>query len=106
MSRFYSMTVTVSNYDPEKEAQIQEAAEEDWPFADWWRGGEAEMQASGQDNLCGGATEEDFTKQLSLAIWKANEAYCDVTVNATCLESLPFDTHTLSKEDYARLMNE
>jgi hypothetical protein len=39
-----------------------------------------------------------------VAIWRANGAYCDVTVDATYLESLPYETHCLSEADYARLI--
>lgn len=44
------------------------------------------------------------TERLSLAIWRANGAYCDVTVRATYLEELPYETHCLDEADYARLI--
>jgi len=111
MSRFYEMSVEVSGHDPAKVAEIQAAAEQEWPFDDWWFAGEeddaaATMHASGQDNLCGGETEEEFSERLSLAIWRANGGYCRVSVDATYLENLPYETHELDEADYARLIQD
>lgn len=107
MSRFYEMAVEVSDHDPAKVAEIQAAAEQEWPLADWWCAGDddaATMHASGQSSLCGGETEEEFTERLSLAIWRANGGYCRVSVDATYLENLPYETHELDESDYARLI--
>jgi hypothetical protein len=111
MSSFYEMSVEVSGYDPAKVAEIQAAAEQEWPFDDWWRAGDendsaATMHASGQNSLCGGESEEEFTERLSLAIWRANGGYCHVSVDATYLENLPFETHELDEADYARLIQD
>ena len=107
MSRFYEMSVEVSGYVPAKAADIQAAAEEEWPFADWWRAGDDEaatMHASGQSSLCGGETDEEFAERLSLAIWRANGGYCRVSLDATFLENLPYETYELDEADYARLI--
>ena len=108
MSRFYEMAVEISGYDPAKAEDIQAAAEAEWPFDDWWLAGADEpgetMHASAQDNLCGGETEEEFTERLSLAIWRANGGYCRVSVDATYLENLPYETHELDETDYAHLI--
>ena len=111
MSSFYEMSVEVSGYDPAKVAEIQAAAEQEWPFDDWWRAGDesdsaATMHASGQNSLCVGESEEEFTERLSLAIWRANGGYCHVSVDATYLENLPFETHELDEADYARLIQD
>ena len=106
MSRFYGMNVTISNYNPALAEKIKAAAQEVWPFADWWDGEDGSLNASAEDYLCGGETEEQFTERLSVAIWRANGAYCDVTVDATYLESLPYETHCLDETDYARLIGE
>ena len=59
MSRFYEMSVEISGHDPAKAAEIRAAAEEEWPFDDWWgcpwddTQGTA-MHASAQHQLCGG----------------------------------------------------
>ena len=44
------------------------------------------LRASAQDWLAGGESEEQFTERLSVAIWRANGAYCEVSVDATYLE--------------------
>ena len=71
MSRYYEMGVEILGHVPEKENQIKKAAENEWPFADWWSG-EGQMRASAQDWLAGGESEEQFTERLSVAIWRAN----------------------------------
>ena len=109
MSRSYDMTVEISGYDPDKASEIQAAAEREWPFSDWWLAGdedesEPKMQASAEHSLAGGESEEEFTERLSLAIWRANGGYCEVIVNATFLENLPYEIHTLDQADYERLI--
>ena len=110
MSRFYEMSVEISGYDPAKAKEIQAAAEAEWSFDDWWCAGADEpgetMHASAQGNLSGGESEEAFTERLSLAVWRANGGYCSVTVDATYLENLPYETHTLDEADYARLIQD
>ena len=104
MSRYYEMDVEILGHAPEKEDQIKMAAEEEWPFRDWWSTGEGDIHASAQSTLGGGESEEQFTERLSVAIWRANGSFCEVMVNATYLEDLPFETHTLDESDYARLI--
>jgi len=104
MSRYYGMNVTISGHNPALAEAIQAAAGEEWPFEDWSDSDE-QLTAYAEDNLCGGESEELFTERLSVAVWRANGAYCDVTVDATYLESLPYETHCLNEADYSRLIN-
>ena len=107
MSRYYEMSVEISEYNPAKAKEIQAAAEAEWGFDDWWSGADEPgetMHASAQGNLSGGESEEAFTERLSLAVWKANGSYCRVSVDATYLENLPYETHTLDETDYNRLI--
>jgi len=103
MSRYYGMNVTISGHNPALAEAIQAAAGEEWPF-DWTESDE-QLTAYAEDNLCGGESEELFTERLSVAVWRANGAFCDVTVDATYLESLPYETHRLDESDYSRLIN-
>lgn len=103
MSRYYGMSVTISNYAPECAEAITEAASNEWHFEEWTNTDD-QIYAYAEDNLCGGETEEQFTERLTVAIWRANGAYCEVSVDATYLESLPFETHSLGEADYARLI--
>ena len=103
MSRAYCMSVAVSGHNAAQGEKIKAAAEAEWSFEDWFDSGE-ELTASGEGQLCGGETEEEFTERLSLAIWRANGAFCTVTVDATYLEYLPYESHCLDEADYARLV--
>ncbi|NLX98615.1 MAG: hypothetical protein GXY83_20850 [Rhodopirellula sp.] len=108
MSRAYSMTVQISGHKPNRVDAIKQAAAEAWPFEsdDWWPAGDEEnsLCASGDGRLCGGETEEVFSERLAVAIWKANRACCNVIVDATYLEELPYSTHCLGEDDYARMI--
>ena len=105
MSRHYEMSVEISGHRPERADAIRAAATDQWEFIDWSDQDET-LTASAEGSLCGGESEEEFTERLSVAIWRANGAYCDVTVDATYLESLPYETHCLNEADYARLIGE
>ena len=104
MSRHYEMSVEITGHRPEQADAIREAATSLWEFIDWYDQDDT-LTASAEGSLCGGESEEEFTERLSVAIWRANGAYCDVTVDATYLESLPYETHCLNEADYARLIS-
>ena len=109
MSRYYEMTVEISGHNAKRAPRIRAAAREVWPFNDWWTSENADqgglcLQASSQHSLCGGESEEQFTERLSVAIWRANGGFCEVVVNATYLEELPYEIHALDQSDYTRLM--
>lgn len=103
MSRYYGMNVTISGYNRQLAEAIRSAACDEWPFEEWTDTGD-QISAYAEDNLCGGKTEEEFTERLSVAVWRANGAYCEVTVDTTYLEALPYATHCLGEDDYTRLM--
>ena len=106
MSRYYNMSVTLNGVNPEHVEAVKEAADLEWDFEiDDWRGeppGPLETHAYG--NLCAGETEEEFAERLAKVIWAANGGYCSVEVVATYLEDLPYETHSLDEDDYARLV--
>ena len=105
MSRYYDMGVEISGHDPEKEDQIKKAAENEWPFDRLVVFGRRRFASiRTRTGLCGGESEEQFTERLSVAIWRANGGFCEVVVNATYLEELPYETHTLDQDDYDRLI--
>ncbi len=103
MSLFYRMSVEVSGHRPEAIDAIKDAGTSEWPFDDWTEV-DGKLSACGEGLLGGGETEREFTERLSVAIWRANGAYCEVSVNATYLEDLPTDTHSLDEDNYARLI--
>ena len=103
MSRFYGMSVRISNHDPAMADAIIETAEEEWPFGGLTDNGTS-LSGYGEDNLIAGCSEKDFVEQFTAAIWRANGAYCDVKVVATYLEDLPNESYQLDKADYTRLI--
>jgi hypothetical protein len=103
MSRNYEMDIKISGYRPDRTAAIQEAIEQEWTIT-FAYDDENTLTASGEDSLGGGESEEEFTERLSLAVWKANGEYCEVVVDATYLDDLPYQTHCLDEVDYDRLM--
>jgi hypothetical protein len=97
------MRVEITGHCPERANAVRKAATKEWEFNDW-TDPDGQLTASAEGQLFGGETEEQFTERLSVAIWQANRAYCNVTVDATYLESLPYETHCLDEDDYARLI--
>ena len=105
MSRYYSMVLNVSGHNPEKAEEIMEVAKEHWSFDDDdFDDSGNNLFAAGEDSLCGGKSEEEFTTELSEAIWKVNGAFCTVQVDATYLEDLPCETHMPDEDDYKRFL--
>lgn len=112
MFRLYEMCVEVSGFNPEKKDAIINEANEEWPNfdGDWFDPQEtnpdadASLSSHGEDCLCGGETEEEFTDRLSRAIWKANGGFCPVSVVATNLEYIPCERHDRGEDDYDRIM--
>ena len=88
--------MTISDHNPALVEEIKAAAKEVWPFTEWNDGDES-LRAYAEDSLCAGETEEQFTERLSAAIWQANGCRCTVSVNATYMEGLPYETHCLDK---------
>ena len=104
MSRHYDMTVSILGYDKKQKYEIQIAAETEWDFCDW-HGMDGELISSGEGNLGGGESEDEFSRRLAMAIWEANGKFCQVDVCATCLEDLPYETYGFNKDDYKRIMD-
>ncbi len=104
MSRLYEMHVEISGFNPEKRDAIHRAAEKEWPFEDWdmfsRKDAGACDSACTEGSLCGGESDEEFAKRLTAAIWQANEAYCQVTVQAIYLEDLPHEDYCFEQADY------
>jgi len=105
MSRLYNMGVEISGFSAARVEDIKTAAEEEWPFGDWAER-EGELTSLAESTLCGGETEDEFADRLAKAIWTANNAFCLVTVHATCLEHLPCEIHSRDESDYDRLLKD
>lgn len=61
------------------------------------------MTLSGDGQLCGGESEDEFAERITKAIWQANGQFCSVEVCATYLEDLPCEQYQLDRDDYDRL---
>ena len=107
MSRNFSMNIEVTGSVPALRRKIVAACCREWGFAasdfsflkpDPPKPHSMTVTADGQ--LCGGETDSEFADRLAAAVWAANGAYCEVTVRATCLDELPYDTNTRDETDY------
>ena len=104
MSRYYSMSVTITGADPDRFDPIMAAASAEWEFDDWYSHNGV-LTASGDAQLFGGETDQQFAERLTQAIWRANGGPCRVEVTATYLDELPCESYSLGAGDYDRLMN-
>jgi hypothetical protein len=100
MSRYYEMRVEVRGSNKDKLAAIKATICQEWNITDSYTNGETEEAFSGEGNLGGGESEEDFTQRVSRAIWEANGEYCEVGVTAVYLEDPPTQYHQLKESDY------
>jgi hypothetical protein len=96
------MDVSINDFNKDKAEEIKAAAKRHWPFDEWHVFGD-ELASCEDGNLCEGESEEEFAERLSLAVWKANGAFCTVGITATYLEDLPCECYELGEEDYERL---
>jgi len=109
MSRSYGMQVEVGNPNARKLRAIREAMKKNWDFTDFdcEKGKDRRIEvikAYGESSLCGGESELEFADRLAEAVWKANGGYCEITINATYLEYLPFSTYTMTRDKYKGIM--
>lgn len=103
MSRSYQMDLYVTNFDPTKVKEIMKAAAKEWDFNFQKFNKESlEIFSSGESCLCGGLSEEEFANILMKSIWKANGPYCNIRIEATYLEDLPFNTYRSDPKQYKK----
>ena len=103
MSRYYDMGVEIRGHDPLRVPAIKAAANEEWSFDDWYEAKAPAVpfiSAHARGNLCGGESEEEFASRLDCAIWEANKGYCEITVQATFLENMPYETYIGDEEEF------
>jgi len=105
MSTFYGMRVEISGFSASRVEGVKKAAEEEWPF-DTWAEYKGELSSYAESSLCGGETEEEFADRLAKAVWAANNGFCLLTIDATYLHELPYETHIRDEFDYERLLKE
>jgi len=111
MSRLYGMQIAIKGHNLDKADEIHEAVNCIWPGDDWhdsrrWNAEDTDPEIGGyaENNLCGGESEEDFAIRVTEAVWKVNGGFCKVTINATYLEQLPYETYEADEDDYKRFL--
>ena len=102
MSRSYEMAIEISGITKEKRKRVKEAVESEWNVEVFDFNGK-DAFASGYGSLCGGESEEEFSQRVARAIWQANGGYCEVTVKATYLDGLPYETYFFGPGEYKRM---
>ncbi|OGW81648.1 MAG: hypothetical protein A3G33_08315 [Omnitrophica bacterium RIFCSPLOWO2_12_FULL_44_17] len=103
MGRLYDMVIEVSGFKTERRQKIHKAVKKEWKIDSCdFRAQDAFF--SGQNNLCGGESEEEFAERVANAVWKANGVYCGVEVKATYMEELPYETYSFGKEKHREFM--
>ena len=103
MSRYYNMSVAITGVRPDRFERIRASASAEWAFEDWHEQ-DGVLNASADDRLCGGETEEEFAERFAKAVWAANGGSCQVDVTAMCLEELPSESYSFDESDYQRLI--
>lgn len=99
MSRYYEMTAEVKGYNKDKEDAIRDAFDDEWGVDDSWSG-ENSVTFNGRNSLVGGEGEDEFACRLCRAIWRANEAFCDVEVRCVYLDDPPMEIYAFGEEAY------
>jgi hypothetical protein len=103
MSRaLYSMVIEVKGYEPQAQQAILDAVELAWDLDDWRIVGDLWMELFGDYYLESGETERDAVKRIVAAIWTANGGKCDVTVQATCLETAPYTQYEYGEAEFTK----
>lgn len=114
MSRYYEMTAEVKGYNKDKEEAIRDAFDDEWGVDDSWIGehatvyneqgqlvsGVKSITFNGRNSLVGGEGEDEFACRLCRAIWRANEAFCDVEVRCVYLDDPPTEIYAFGEEAY------
>ena len=96
------MTLYVEGIFEGRLEAVREAANEQWTFQLWNHYGN-NVFASGKGFLNPHENKEEFADRLSLAIWDANQGYCDIEIQETYVEFYPHSICQRDKSDYERL---
>jgi len=96
------MDVTVRDVD--NIADIENALDKEWAFSDISQLDDT-LYLYGEGWLCGGESEEEFVDRIAQSAWEANEGYCEVEVEAACLDDLPYNHHIREKEQHDNWRN-
>jgi hypothetical protein len=97
------MAIDVSGLDKKRGKKILKALKKEWNI-DIFDLRNDTASLSGQGNLTGGESEDEFAERTTRAVWTANRGYCAVRVKATYLEDLPCETYSFGRKEYREFM--
>ena len=100
MSRSYEFRIRITKHEPAKQQAIEAALGEIISF-DFDQETDCEIPClvgTGEGNLCGGQTEEEFAAELAGIVFAANSGKCVVNVGCIFLDDLPADKYEFGGE--------
>ena len=100
MSRCYEFRIRITKHEPARREEIEAALGEiiSFDFDQETDDGIPCLTGTGEGNLCGGQTEEEFAKELAGIVFAANGGRCVVNVGCVCLEDLPVEEYEFGGE--------
>lgn len=102
MSRSYEVNIEVEKIrDGEAEA-IEEAIENYGEELSFNNHGTT-LFAYGETSLCGGASEDDRSRELAKVIWDVTKRPVNITFSWYCLEREPDETCYMTEDDFAEM---
>ena len=106
MSAHYRCAVTVENIAPGKLVPVANAVKGHWGDFDdssFFHNSKGDaFEATGEGSVSG--TIDIFSRELAIAVWRANEDKCEVTVDTIYMEDLPTDSFHFDESDYIKIM--
>jgi len=108
MSAYYRCAVTVEGIQEEKILPIANAIKAFWGCfdgsdIDLSHGKSGNMiQATGEGNISDPIAI--FSQNLAIAVWKANQDKCEVTVDTVYMDELPTDSFHFDESAYIKIM--
>jgi len=100
MSAYYEVDIEVTNFKKGNQKKIVKAINEgaDWDKNHQYVADEG-INIVRTLTLYGGTGEEEFAEEIRDKVFTANGESCDIEVKMTCLEDLPYNTYSFSKEE-------
>ena len=105
MSRNYEVSVTVKDYNPDNNDAICDAMDEEGcDNHDVYESGPPEARVLSYGGfsmqLGGGETEDEFTRRLSRAVWKANNGPCIVETSMIDIDNAPCENNECGEDEF------
>lgn len=105
MSSYYRCSVVVEGIAKDKLRSVANAIKAYWSNFkddDFYFGGPGLLDVTGEGSVSGPI--DDFAQNIAIAVWKANQDKCEVTVDTVYMEELPTDSFHFDESDYIKIM--